>query len=265
MQSPYPILPHLEDYRQSSMRLWERYGLFTLNGTAARHGGGKKDLSMLMLYASADSYLNEGGKLGFVITQTLFQTKGAGDGFRRFRIGKSGAFLKVVRVDDMVQFQPFEGAANWTSTIIVKKGEETVYPVQYFNWFLLRKLPDSGTEDWKKNFRIEPYFAQPIDENKSRSPWLVTPTALKVNIHSLVGPSDYHGHLGANSGGANGVYWVKIINTMSDGILIQNIAQKSKKKVHSVERTIEPELLLFFFSKFLKMIRIPFNRIIIFY
>ena len=40
-------------------------------------------LAALMLYACADAYLRHGGRLGFVITQTLFQTRGAGDGFHR--------------------------------------------------------------------------------------------------------------------------------------------------------------------------------------
>ncbi len=84
--------------------------------------GGKKDLSMLMLYAAADRYLKHGGRLGFVITQTLFQTKGAGDGFRRFRLGENGDPLKVLRVDDLTAIKPFDDTANWTSTIVLEKG-----------------------------------------------------------------------------------------------------------------------------------------------
>ena len=121
------------DYREASKPLWERYGLFSLSGNAARHGGGKKDLSMLMLYAVADRHLKSGGRLGFVITQTLFQTKGAGDGFRRFRLGKEGEFLKVMRVDDLTAARPFD-AANWTSAIVIEKGPATQYPLPYFKW-----------------------------------------------------------------------------------------------------------------------------------
>ena len=67
-----------DEYRAATQPLWQRYGLFSLKGHAARLGGGKKDLSMLMLYASADNYLKDGGRLGFIITQTVFKTKGAG-------------------------------------------------------------------------------------------------------------------------------------------------------------------------------------------
>ena len=131
-------------YREATAPLWRHYGLFSLSGAAARHGGGKKDLSMLVLYAAADRYLKHGGRLGFVITQTLLQTRGAGDGFRRFRLGASGEPLGVLRVDDMVRFQPFAGAANWTAVIVLEKGRETTYPVPYVRWKLEGRLPRDG-------------------------------------------------------------------------------------------------------------------------
>jgi hypothetical protein len=46
-----------EDYRDATKSIWEKYGLFTLKGHAARLGGGKKDLSMLFVYVCLDNYL----------------------------------------------------------------------------------------------------------------------------------------------------------------------------------------------------------------
>ncbi|MDQ3820857.1 MAG: N-6 DNA methylase, partial [Acidobacteriota bacterium] len=43
------------DYRDSMKHLWQDYGLFTLSGSAGRLGGGKKDLSMLFVYAGVDN------------------------------------------------------------------------------------------------------------------------------------------------------------------------------------------------------------------
>ena len=122
------------DYREATKPLWQRYGLFSLSANEARHGGGKKDLSMLVLYAAADRCLRDGGRLGMVITQTLFQSKGAGDGFRRFRIGDDGPPLGVLRVDDLVDVRPFGDAANWTSVLVLQKGIPTSYPVPYVKW-----------------------------------------------------------------------------------------------------------------------------------
>jgi SAM-dependent methyltransferase len=131
---PWIAWDHLpQEYRERTKPLWRQYGLFSLTAAAARQGGGKKDLAALMLYAAADRYLRDGGKLGFVITQTLFQSRGAGDGFRRFRIG-GDAPLGVFRVDDMVRLKPFAGASNWTSVVFLRKGAPTVYPVRYVRW-----------------------------------------------------------------------------------------------------------------------------------
>ena len=121
-------------YRQATMPLWRQYGLFSLSGNDARHGGGKKDLAMLLTYVAADRHLRCGGRLAFVITQTVFQTKGAGDGFRRFRLGAEGQPLRVLGVHDLTALRPFAGAAARTATLLLEKGAETRYPVPYIKW-----------------------------------------------------------------------------------------------------------------------------------
>ncbi|NLE39336.1 MAG: hypothetical protein GX621_15050, partial [Pirellulaceae bacterium] len=246
-----------DDYRERTKPLWRGYGLFSLTGTQARHGGGKKDLSMLVLYAAADRYLRDGGRLGFVITQTLFQTKGAGDGFRRFRLGDDGPPLRVLRVDDMARFQPFAGAANWTATIALEKGRETVYPVRYVKWLRMAspdrecsttalgcEKPESpappAAEGGYATCVVE-CLARPIDAARPRSPWILLPAAMNRDFSEMTGPSDYTAHLGANSGGANGVYWVEIVG--GTGVVVRNLAGVGKRAVEQVEAPVEAELL----------------------
>lgn len=122
-----------KEYRDATIKLWEEYGLFSLRGFQARLGAGEKDFSMLFVYTSSDYYLKDGGKLGFLITQIVFKSHGAGEGFRRFRLGDK-KYLKVLKAHDLVSIQPFEGAANKTAAIILKKGEKTEYPVPYILW-----------------------------------------------------------------------------------------------------------------------------------
>ncbi len=238
---PWIAWDHLPaDYREATRPLWEEYGLFTLSGNAARHGGGKKDLSMLVVARAADRYLRQGGRLAMVLTQTLFQTKGAGDGFRRFRLGPTGEPLRVIRVDDMVAIKPFEDAANWTSTILLEKGSPTEYPVPYYRW-----LPADSPSD---GFTQQELQAEPIDPSRPGSPWFLRPGGFDRKLEDLIGPSDYTAHLGANSGGANGVYWMEILeksrNEDSDGtVRIRNIAARGKRRVESVEEFVEAELL----------------------
>lgn len=108
------------DYRDSMKPLWQSYGLFSLTGSAGRLGGGKKDLSMLFVYGGVDNFLTDGKRLGFVITQTVFKTTGAGDGFRRlqFEHEKKRVVLKPLVVHDLSQIQVFEGATNRTAVFV---------------------------------------------------------------------------------------------------------------------------------------------------
>ena len=107
-----------ENYRNGTKELWRDYKLFTLSGMDARLGGGKKDISILFTYRCLDRYLKEGGNFAFLITQTVFKTKGAGEGFRRFKIKEEP--IKVVKVHDLVEIKPFEGANNRTAAIFIK-------------------------------------------------------------------------------------------------------------------------------------------------
>lgn len=246
-----------DEYREATKPLWEKYGLFSLSGNAARHGGGKKDLSMLMLYATADRYLKLGGRLGMVITQTLFQTKGAGDGFRRFRLGENGESLKVLRVDDLTAIKPFD-AANWTSTVVLEKGAATAYPVTYVRWKVGQIFNLSSDAKGQitnlsygtrqiKNLSYEKIAcsASPIDPRRPTSPWLIQPAGITTNGHLMptASPADYEAHLGANSGGANGVYWVEVLGEAEGGVRIRNVIEKCKKPIPQVEQVIEPDLL----------------------
>jgi SAM-dependent methyltransferase len=217
------------DYRQATKPLWQHYGLFSLGASEARHGGAKKDLSMLMAYVAADRYLKQGGRMGLVITQTLFQTKGAGEGFRRFRLGPTGDGLRVLRVDDLAATNPFPGAASRTSTIVLEKGLPTQYPVPYVQWL--------------KDGRRRTYLAQPVEPERAGSPWFLRPDGFDVPLERLIGPSDYTAHLGANSGGANGVYWVTVLGEAEGGVRVRNLAEKNRRSLESVEQVIEPDLL----------------------
>ena len=82
-----------------------------------------------MLYVAADKYLKPNGKLGFVITQTIFKTEGGGDGFRRLKLG-DGDPLRIIQVDDFSSIQCFEGATNRTAVVILQKGETTKFPLR---------------------------------------------------------------------------------------------------------------------------------------
>src|SRR5439155_26194367 len=94
------------DHRDETVPLWQNYGLFSLKGFESRLGSGEKDFSQLFTYCCIDNFLKPGGKIGFIITNTVFKAKGQAEGFRRFRLGESGDFFKVECVHDLSLTKP---------------------------------------------------------------------------------------------------------------------------------------------------------------
>jgi hypothetical protein len=248
---PWVNWEHLPDeYRQAIKPIWEQYGLFPHGGMDTILGKGKKDISMLMTFTVTDGLLRAGGKLGFVITQSVFKTAGAGKGFRQFRIpqtnGKSVP-LKVLHVDDMVALQPFEGASNRTAVMVLEKGKPTAYPVHYTVWRKkkgARFTYDSTLEEVINATKRLRFDAEPVDPSDLTSPWLTArPKAIKA-VRKVLGKSDYVAHAGAYTGGANAVYWVNIVLKRPDGlVVVRNITEGAKVKVDEVTEPIEPDLL----------------------
>jgi hypothetical protein len=236
-----------DSYRNESKRLWQEEGLFPHGGMDTILGKGKKDISMLMTHIAMRSYLKDGGKLGFVITQSVFKTAGAGQGFRRFVLG-DGTSIKVIHVDDMVELQPFEGASNRTSLMVLQKDRETTYPVSYTYWKKVAKGRidfDSSLEEVLTKVQRKNFIATPVNEKDKTSAWLTgRPKALKA-IKSILGKSDYEAHAGAYTGGANGIYWLEIWEKMPDGlVMVTNITEGQKRDIPEVPLTaLEPDLL----------------------
>ncbi len=235
-----------QGYREQSTPLWHEYGLFVHSGMDTILGKGKKDLSTLMTYVAADRYLKPGGKLGFVITQSVWKTAGAGQGFRRFRLGQEGAHLRVLSVDDLSSLQVFEGASTRTSVFVLRKGEATRYPVPYTYWQKTargRLDYDSTLEEVLERTRRLQFKAAPVDAADPTSAWLTARPKALAAIGKVLGKSDYEAHAGACTW-ANAVYWLEILTERPDGIIVaRNVTQGAKRKVAEVTADLEPDLL----------------------
>lgn len=250
------------DYRESTHHVWKDYNLFTLTASQARHGGGKKDISILFTYVCNDRYLKNSGVLGFVITQSVFKTKGAGEGFRQFALDNYG--LTVVKVHDFVHVNPFEGANNRTTALILRKGAKTVYPVPYTVW---RKGSVIDQKDSLalvlKKLQSVTMAAIPSDPENELSPWITVPGDAVHIVKKVYGKNAYAAHAGINSGGANGVYWLTLLDLVTQykktvdtpqslrkilgitneiiakEILVENVTKGAKRKVEKTKTVIE--------------------------
>ena len=187
------------DYRQQTRALWGRYGLFPHRGMDAILGKGKKDISMLLTCVALERCVRPGGRLGFVLPQGLFKTAGAGEGFRRFCLPGEVPFA-VELVEDFCRIKVFEGASTRPVIALLRRDQAAAYPVPYEVW--PKPGPVGGAEPLR-------WHAEPVDPKRPASPWLtVRPGALGA-LRRVLGPSPYVAHEGANTGGANAVYWVE--------------------------------------------------------
>lgn len=235
-----------EDYRQETTPLWRNYKLFEHTGFDAILGKSKDDISILMTYVALDEYLDVNGRLGFIITQSVFKTAGAGKGFRRFQIGEK-LFVQVLHVDDMSAMKPFEGASNRTSVVIMQKGSQTKYPVPYTFWRKTAKgkgLRDDDTLDeiLKKTAQSR-FIAEPIDEQDLSSSWISGKSLALKAARKVIGNSDYQARAGVCTW-LNAVYWLDIVNVAGDNkLVVRNVTEKAKRKVDNVQTTIEMDLI----------------------
>ncbi|MCX7886568.1 MAG: N-6 DNA methylase, partial [Verrucomicrobiae bacterium] len=233
-----------QDYREATLPLWKKYGLFSLKGHAARLGGGEKDFSMLFTYAAADYYLKRGGKLGFLITQEVFKSKGAGEGFRRFAWNGEKNLLKVLKAHDLATVQPFEGAVNKAAAIILKKGSATKYPVPYTVW---RRKPGVGRiptnlklKEARRLLSREKLMAEPI-QPPGGSWQTLAPSQLR--LRRLQGENVYQARLGARVE-PYGVFWLEVKSVLANkDLLVRNLCEMGKRKVPAIVERVEPDLV----------------------
>ena len=228
-----------KEYREATKNLWDLYGLLIMKESKDTLGRGKKDFSMLFVYASSDYYLKDGAKLGFLITQEVFKSKGSGEGFRRFQLGER-KYLKVLKAHDLAPIQPFEGATNKTAAIILKKGEKTEYPIPYIVWSKRRGVGKIATDKLLDEVLNLTYrkrmLAKPISSEVSA--WQNFET--ESDFSQISSLNYYKAKIGARTEPYS-IFWLKIVNLTSDkNLLVENITEgRRKKKIEKREAKIE--------------------------
>ncbi|RME42197.1 MAG: SAM-dependent DNA methyltransferase, partial [Chloroflexi bacterium] len=234
-------------YRAATDSLWRYYGLVATKGKDHDQfelGKQKRDISTLMAYVVADRYLKRGGKLGFLITQSVWKT-GASAAFRRFALPGSIP-LRVLHVDDLSSLQVFEGATTRTSVFVWQKGRPTRYPVPYTYWKKVKRGRldyDATLEEVLEQTKRLNFRAAPVDVGDPTSAWLTArPRALDA-VRKVLGRSDYQARAGVCTW-ANSIYWVEVLAERPDGlVVVRNVTEGAKRKVEAITTELEPDLL----------------------
>ncbi len=232
-------LPEVYRNREEVKNLWNKYGLLEKTKGIGL-GKVKRDISMLFVARCFDLYVNDNGRLGFLIPFTVYKTQ-AGAGFRKWLAEN----VKVVKVHDLVTLYPFEGAVNRTSMLIIEHGK-TKFPIPCVMWHNPRSKgidQEAELEEVKKITRQFDLVLIPIIENKVESPWMIISEKAFGGIKKTIGKSEYRAFEGVNTA-LNGVYWIDVISEQPNGLLITNPPLPSqKKKVKQVKQIVEKDLV----------------------
>jgi hypothetical protein len=229
-----------EAARQRLIPLCQELGLFDLSGREARHGGAKRDFGVAMVWA-ATRMLECGGKLGVVLPASLLRGGKAGRSFRQFTVPPKIP-LRVLQVEDLCEVSVFPGTIRRTVLFFAEKGCPTAFPVPYYVW----QKRDS-TERWNGDGDLPFYrkrlLAQPSHTGDATSSWSIT-TENRTAIWSRIRkPSAYTAYLGANTAGANGIFWLQIIGYEQGLPIVRNCPQLGRRTLPSYEGPIEGDLL----------------------
>lgn len=227
------------DYRASTKLLWQQFDLWPRYVM-----GASADFSKLFFYTSIYNYLRPKGRIGFVITQSLFKTFG-GNQFRQFALPDK-EFIKCLAVDDLVKIQPFDGATNRTAVIIAERGTETRYPVRYTVWERITGIPvasEMSLNEVGSSTHRAKQVAVPILDQEKTSPWLTGNAAIVKVLKKATGQNPYQSYIGIHTYGANGIYFLTKKQEGKGLWIVENDTKGVKSNIESEIFSVEPELL----------------------
>ena len=234
-----------EEYKHKTKQVWQDYKLYTGKGLDSNFL--KEDISTLITYCVADKFLKNNGKLGFLLKESLIKSARQAKAFRNFYIHTTNTPLNVVKAIDLTEIKPFEGINPRTIALIIEKNSETKFPIKYqivkatdkkrtFNMYLKYK-------DIKEKIFIEDLIASPIDRNDLSSSWK---TLSKIDMklsEKILGKSYYRARTGVFAGGGNAMFWLNILNSKKDSVLVENIIARAKNKVEQIQIEIEKDYI----------------------
>src|SRR5687768_2081422 len=230
-------------YKELIKPMWPTLGLVDFKGTDKAFS--KVDLSVLATYVACDELLKPGGKLGFVLPQSIFKSAKNAKGFRRFQIGADGPPLRVDHVDDLSDTSVFADATNRPAILFLEKGSPTTYPVSYATWKgVARSVESEQWTTWDQaapSFTIRTEKAQPVDVHHPSSGWVHAPESVLSGYDAIAGQCPYRARTGIFTGGANGVFYLQRLSGLANGnLLVKNVVDRTRRRTSEVEVELEP-------------------------
>ena len=232
-----------KDYRKATESVWQYYELFDYKGINSIFI--KEDISALVTYVAVDNHLKDKGKIGFILKESLFKSAKQGAGFRKFYIPRTKECLYPYAVHDLTRFSPFAGVNNKTFILFLSKNESFSYPTSFIEWVPSGKKTFNEFEKMETvlgSFKFEKKLALPLDKNDVTSGWITIDKNIYAGLSNYLGKPSYKARTGVFTGGANAIFWLRILNhARKNNIEIENITERAKNKMKKVNTTLEPE------------------------
>lgn len=234
------------DYRDKIKDTCEEYEIFS---DTKFHGGNELDISGMIAYTVADTWLADNGIMAFVMPQNHFQTPSS-QGFRSFKINDAHKLVPLL-VDDLKAIKPFD-AANKTAVVCFKKISDkfiNIFPVHYNVWTNRKGVSktiseQASLENVIAGLHIETKEANPVGDE--RSPWAIMDPHRFEACKTIRGQSEWvNGRKGVTAD-LNGIYMVEIleIDESERRVRIQTRPEAGKKDIGIARRFwVEPDLL----------------------
>lgn len=235
-----------EGYRRANDAQWLDYGLRPDSATDGRQASAqvRLDLSMLFVARSMDKLLRTDGRLGFVITATVFRSELAGRGFRRRRL-TDGPY-RFCFIEDLSALTIFEGAVNQTAVLIATRDGATPFPVRVLEWSGVegrgRAIPQNESLDGvlSRTHRTE-MVGEPVSLRDEASPLLVLPEDGLLASRDIRQPSPYAAVVreGINTRGANGIFFLEILEQEESLLRVRNVPSAGRLDVPCITGWLE--------------------------
>jgi N-6 DNA Methylase len=215
------------NYRDKVAPQWASSTLVTNTGWKAKVAAGKTDFSSLFVYRSAQRHATDNAVMVFVLPLSLFQSRLAGAGFRTFRTSEGRTFAPV-QIDDFSDVKVFPDAVNRTSVGTFVVNNAPTYPIQYRTW------------DEQKNGPLQSVaaLAGPIDPSDITSPIIAFDRGC-TELKTLVGKSDYRARGGVNTGGANTILWLEVLEEKGSICRVRNVGKSRRAESPVIEAEVE--------------------------
>ncbi len=239
-----------ETYRKRVKKFCDYYGLVSGRGYT---GGIESDISTVMTFSAVDHWLKIGGRLGFLITSTVYKSDSA-TGFRKGQLPDSSGIL-IERIEELSNIQPFPDASNQTSIYIAQKvtnkdsAEFSQIPCRIWHPKKSARINPSWTiEEVKDVIDFEDGEASPVAE--FGSPLFLGKRQNYDSVANLRGVSDEYlsrSHRGTVTDLAR-VFWVKVekYSHETNRAWIRTLTKKElprAKEIEPFEGWIEADLL----------------------